>query len=51
MFEEELDEHMEVFHVTEIECVECNEKFESVDKIIEHDNDGQGFECDQCGKW
>merc|ERR1712240_893339 len=35
-------------HGTEIECVECNEKFESVDKVIEHENEG---ECDQCGKW
>jgi len=41
------DEDMET-HVTEIECVECNEKFESVDKVIEHENKG---ECDQCGKW
>ena len=56
LFEEELEEHMEI-HVTEIECVECNEKFEcvecnekfeSVDKVIEHENEG---ECDQCGKW
>merc|ERR1711867_378492 len=32
----------------EIECVQCDEKFESIDKVIEHENDG---ECDQCGKW
>ena len=44
---EELEEHMKEFHVTEFECVECNEKFESVDKVIEHKNEG---ECDQCGK-
>ena len=40
--EEELEEHME------FECVECNEKFESAEKVIEHENKGQ---CDQCGKW
>merc|ERR1712240_276873 len=42
LFEEELEEH------TDFECVEYNEKFESVDKVIEHENEG---ECDQCGKW
>merc|ERR1711873_104411 len=47
LFQEELEEHMDS-HVTEIECVECNKKFESVDKVIEHENEG---ECDQCGKW
>ena len=47
-FEEELEEHMES-HVADIECVYCNEKFETVDKLFEHDEDGQ--ECDQCGKW
>ena len=31
-----------------VKCRECNEKFESVDKVIEHENEG---ECDQCGKW
>ena len=41
------DEDMET-HVTESECVECNEKFESVEKFIEHVNES---ECDQCGKW
>ena len=59
LFKKQMEEHMD-FHVTEIECeeeledhmefecVKCNEKFESVDKVIEHENDGQ---CDQCGKW
>ena len=28
--------------------MECNEKFESVDKFIEHVNEG---ECDHCGIW
>merc|ERR1711873_321708 len=41
------DEDMET-QVTESECVEFNEKFESVDKFIEHVNEN---ECDHCGKW
>merc|ERR1712121_39324 len=60
LFQEKLEEHMET-HVTEtecekkleeyteIECVQCKQKFESEDEITEHDDDGQ--ECDQCGEW
>ena len=44
LFEEQLEEHKES-HV--VECVYCKEKFESIDKVIEHENEG---ECDQCGK-
>ena len=45
------EEHMEDEEHIEpngFECVECNENFESVDKVIEHENEG---ECDLCGKW
>merc|ERR1712115_337314 len=56
LFEEQLEEHIEEEHMedeehiepTGFECVECNEIFESVIKVIEHENKG---ECDQCGKW
>merc|ERR1711867_127077 len=56
LFEEQLEEHMEEEHMEDEEyiepsgfqCVECNEFFESVDKVIEHENEG---ECNQCGKW
>merc|ERR1712240_856515 len=41
--EEDLEEH------TEIECVQCKEKFGSEEEITEHEDDGQ--ECDQCGEW
>ena len=34
---------------TEIECVQCKEKFESEDEITKHEDDGQ--ECDQCEEW
>ena len=56
LFEEQLEEHREEEHMEDeehmepngFECVECNGNFESVDKVIEHENEG---ECDQCGKW
>merc|ERR1712082_475587 len=56
LFEEQLEEHIEEEHMESEEhmepsgfqCVECNEFFESVDDVIEHENEG---ECDQCGKW
>merc|ERR1712243_112751 len=41
--EEDLEEH------TEIECVQCKEKFESENEITKHEYDGQ--ECDQCEEW
>ena len=41
------EEEMET-HVMEIECVQCNVKFESEEEITEHEN---FQECDQCGKW
>ena len=56
LFEEQLEEHIEEEHMENEEhmepsgfqCVECNEFFESVDDVIDHENEG---ECDQCGKW
>ena len=53
LFEEQLEEHIEEEHMEDeehiepngFECVECNENFESVDKVIEHEYEG---ECDQC---
>ena len=39
-----MEEHKES-HV--VECVYCKEKFESIDKVIDHENEG---ECDLCGK-
>ena len=60
LFQEELEEQMDshateieceekLEEYTEIECVQCKEKFGSEDEITEHEDDGQ--ECDQCGKW
>ena len=55
LFEEHLEEHMdehiereEYIEPSGFQCVECNEFFESVDDVIDHENEG---ECDQCGKW
>ena len=56
LFEEHLEEHTEDEHMEREEyietngfqCVECNEFFESVEVVIDHENEG---ECDQCGKW
>merc|ERR1712240_532348 len=60
LFQEELEEHMET-HVTEteceekleeyteIECLQCKQKFESEDEITEHEESGQ--ECDLCEEW
>merc|ERR1712101_97512 len=56
LFEEQLEENIEEEHMEDeehiepsgFECVECNEFFESVAKVIDHENEG---ECDQCGKW
>merc|ERR1712112_229713 len=45
IFEDQLEEHMEL-HA--IRCVDCNDKFETVDKLIEHENDG---DCYLCGKY
>ena len=57
LYKKQMEKHMD-YHVTEIECEEelefyvkcreCNEKFESIYKVIEHENEG---ECNQCGKW
>ena len=60
LFEEELEEHMDSHATeieceedleehTEIECVQCKEKFESEDEITKHEDDGQ--ECNQCEGW
>ena len=51
IFEEQLEDHLEEEHMEDeehiepngFECVECNEIFESVIKVIEHENEG---ECD-----
>merc|ERR1712115_300059 len=56
LFEEHLEEHIEDEHMeleeymepSGFQCVECKEFFESVDDVIDHENEG---ECDQCGKW
>merc|ERR1712240_193210 len=34
---------------TEVECVQCKQKFESEDEITEHEESGQ--ECDLCEEW
>merc|ERR1712240_731204 len=34
---------------TEVECVQCKQKFESKDEITEHEESGQ--ECDLCEEW
>ncbi len=52
LFEEHLEEHIEDEHMEReqymepsgFQCVECNEFFESVDDVIDHENEG---ECDQ----
>ena len=59
LYKKQMEKHMD-YHVTEIECeeelekhmyvecVECNEKYDSTEKVIEHENEGQ---CDQCEYW
>ena len=60
LFQEELEEHMDshateteceekLEEYTEIECVQCKQKFGSEDEITEHEESGQ--ECDQCEEW
>ena len=35
-------------HTTEMDCLECNEKFKSQEKLMEHMDEN---ECDHCRKW
>merc|ERR1712082_592140 len=34
--------------ITEMDCLECNEKFKSQEELMEHMEDN---ECDHCRKW